>query len=349
LVNLVFDLSGTLSISHKEFEELIKKSGGEVVSSVTQRATHLISTPDEVKLKSSKIKKADKEEIPIVSEQFITDSIAKKELQLEEFYSLRNDDFKSSKSKDEDDDEYTVHGTEDFVESDEEEEMKSKKRKNKSPGGSVTPKAKKPKIEKEEKKPKVEKEEKKPKVKREEKKEKMSSEDFLKKAKSFSVKINTGGGRNADVLELEATPKEFARGSYGWICAGKVFKTTVAKHDINAQVTLNMIVRGSNKVQPSSGKVNSLVEKFESKIKEPMSSNDGEWVDDSIDEDEFNAEDLEEERDGNLSNLSIPLPDRSKSNRSNGSNSPSLKDPLGSEEPTENPGEEEEKWNCEIM
>jgi len=219
-----------------------------------------------------------------------------------------------------------------------------RREKNKSPGGSVTPKAKKLKTEtkKEEKKPKIE-------TKKEEKKEKMSSEEFLKKAKAFSVKINTGSGKNADVLELEATPKQFARGSYGWICAGKVFKTTVAKHDINAQVTLNMVVRGSNKAQPSSSKVNSLVEKFEAKIKEPMSSNEGEWVDESVDDDEFDGEDLEEERDGNLSNLSIPLPERSKPKRSNGSNSPSIKDPLGSEEPTENPGEEEEKWNCEIM
>jgi len=271
--------------------------------------------------------------------------LKKKEIQQEEYYSLRNDDFKSPKSKDEDSDEYTGHSTEDFIEEEEEEEdTKTKKRKNKSPGGSVTPKAKKLKTEpkKEEKKPKIE-------TKKQEKKEIMSTEEFLKKAKPFSVKINTGSGRNADVLELEATPKQFARGSYGWICAGKVFKTTVAKHDVNAQITLNMLVRGSNKAQPSSSKVNSLVEKFEAKIKEPMSSNDGEWVDESVDDDEFNAEELEEERDGNLSNLSIPLPERSKPNRSNGSNSPSLKDPLGSEESAENTGEEEEKWNCEIM
>jgi len=186
----------------------------------------------------------------------------------------------------------------------------------------------------------------------------MSADDFLTKAKPFSIKINTSG-KNSDVLELEAIPKQFARGSYGWICAGKVFKTSVAKHDVNAQVTLNMIVRGSHRA-PASTKVSSLIEKFEGKPPVSISSNedDGEWEEEAVFEDEFDPEALEGEEDGNLSNLSIDLPSRSptgsnqgsRSSKSNGS--PSLSDPLGSENTTENTTENPEEgnqWNCAMM
>jgi hypothetical protein len=61
--------------------------------------------------------------------------------------------------------------------------------------------------------------------------------EFLKKAKSIKVTING--------QEFTLNPKKFTTGSYGWGLAGNVLKVDVDGVEVNAQVTLNLPVRGS--------------------------------------------------------------------------------------------------------
>jgi poly [ADP-ribose] polymerase len=57
-------MSGTLSISRKEMENLIKKNGGDISSSVTKTTTHLITTNQEYESETIKVAKAKKDGIP---------------------------------------------------------------------------------------------------------------------------------------------------------------------------------------------------------------------------------------------------------------------------------------------
>jgi len=61
--------------------------------------------------------------------------------------------------------------------------------------------------------------------------------EFLKSAKPLKITVNSE--------EFTAQPKEFSSGSYGWTLTGKVLKTTVGGKAVQAQIGLNMPVRGS--------------------------------------------------------------------------------------------------------
>jgi len=68
-----------------------------------------------------------------------------------------------------------------------------------------------------------------------------SSEGFMKSAKPLHMTI----GDEDFVLE----PKTFSTGSYGWGTAGKTLKVKVSREEMTAQVTVNLIVRGSKEAK----------------------------------------------------------------------------------------------------
>mmetsp|Transcript_27341 Transcript_27341/g.63750 ORF Transcript_27341/g.63750 Transcript_27341/m.63750 type:complete len:476 (-) Transcript_27341:7-1434(-) len=76
----VFALSGRLSQPQKEYEELIKKNGGEVAPSLTTAVTILVSTADDVKACSQKVATANGRGVPIVQEGFVGACIAAKKI-----------------------------------------------------------------------------------------------------------------------------------------------------------------------------------------------------------------------------------------------------------------------------
>ncbi|OFZ14204.1 MAG: DNA ligase (NAD(+)) LigA [Bdellovibrionales bacterium GWA2_49_15] len=71
----VFALTGELSIKRNEFEDLIRKNGGVVSSSVSKNTNYLISNEDESG--SSKFEKAKKYNVAIISEQDFYEMIGK--------------------------------------------------------------------------------------------------------------------------------------------------------------------------------------------------------------------------------------------------------------------------------
>jgi len=84
---LVFVFGSNLSQSRAELINTITSLGGMVVPAVTQRVTHLVCDSKEASnSKNSKVLKAKQYEIHIVTEDFITESVAKDELQDEEYY-----------------------------------------------------------------------------------------------------------------------------------------------------------------------------------------------------------------------------------------------------------------------
>ena len=96
---LVFCCSGTLSVTRKEFEKLIKNNKGGFNSSVTNKTTHLVTTLDEFTNETIKVSKAKKDGIPIVSEDFVHDSIEQKTLMDESNYSLEKPSPEKKKKK----------------------------------------------------------------------------------------------------------------------------------------------------------------------------------------------------------------------------------------------------------
>jgi len=237
--DLTFVLSGNLSSSHKDLEEVIKQNGGDVASNVSQRVTHVISNKEEVKANTAKIAKALKEEIPIVTEEFISDSIASGSLVEEERYTLREDDYRveefaHASQSDSDPGELEEEQEEDVGEDE-------KKRKKSTPTKAKKPKS--PKVQSNDNN--VDKDQPpKKKLKREgsqPKREMIKAEDFVKQAEEVKVKVNVG---KTPVL-FTASPKQFSSGSIGWGLAGKTLKVSVGSQEMTAQVTGSLVIRGS--------------------------------------------------------------------------------------------------------
>jgi len=88
LGGLAFAISGTLSIERNAFRDLILANGGSFLSSVTKKVHYVIATEDEVAEATIKIASARKLNIMILSEDFITDSIAAGELKKPADYAL---------------------------------------------------------------------------------------------------------------------------------------------------------------------------------------------------------------------------------------------------------------------
>ncbi|KAK6359719.1 hypothetical protein TWF696_000861 [Orbilia brochopaga] len=89
LDNLVFALSGTFdNLTKKEVEAMISNAGGTVKSSVTKAVTHLITTPEDFQKKNTKVNAATAAGLPIVSIDWLQDSISKKKKQAESKYDL---------------------------------------------------------------------------------------------------------------------------------------------------------------------------------------------------------------------------------------------------------------------
>jgi hypothetical protein len=99
LKGLTVCCSGTLSVTRTEFEKLIKKHGGSTSASVTGKTTHLVTTPEEFTSETTKVKKAKHTGVPIVSEDFINDSILQKSLANASDYSLDNPSPQKSSKK----------------------------------------------------------------------------------------------------------------------------------------------------------------------------------------------------------------------------------------------------------
>mmetsp|Transcript_115531 Transcript_115531/g.326583 ORF Transcript_115531/g.326583 Transcript_115531/m.326583 type:complete len:474 (-) Transcript_115531:36-1457(-) len=66
-----FAFSGKLSRPRKDYEDLVRKFGGDVKESVTAAVTFLVSTDDDVKVNSAKVATAQARDVPIVQEGFI--------------------------------------------------------------------------------------------------------------------------------------------------------------------------------------------------------------------------------------------------------------------------------------
>jgi hypothetical protein len=103
---MTFCLSGTLSMGRKEMENLIKKNGGKIASTVTKSVTHMLTTENEFENETAKVTKAKEFGLPIIGEDFIHDSIAKEQPVKVEKYSL--DEEVKAAAQEKDDDEYPV-------------------------------------------------------------------------------------------------------------------------------------------------------------------------------------------------------------------------------------------------
>ncbi|CAK0799263.1 unnamed protein product [Prorocentrum cordatum] len=75
-----FALSGKLALPRKEYEETIRKHGGDVAASVTTAVTFLISTEDDVKAVSQKVATALGRKLPVVQEGFVGACVTAKRL-----------------------------------------------------------------------------------------------------------------------------------------------------------------------------------------------------------------------------------------------------------------------------
>mmetsp|Transcript_83477 Transcript_83477/g.186500 ORF Transcript_83477/g.186500 Transcript_83477/m.186500 type:complete len:617 (+) Transcript_83477:109-1959(+) len=84
-----FAISGKLSQPRKEYEELIRKYGGEVANSVTAAVTFLISNEEDVKACSQKVATAKGRSVPIVQEGFIGSCATAKRLLEPGFFAVK--------------------------------------------------------------------------------------------------------------------------------------------------------------------------------------------------------------------------------------------------------------------
>lgn len=86
LKGLVICASGTLSMTRNEFKELVEENNGKFNATITKSVTHLVCDQSEFDNESSKVAKAQSYDIPIVSEDFINDSIEEGKLKKEDEY-----------------------------------------------------------------------------------------------------------------------------------------------------------------------------------------------------------------------------------------------------------------------
>mmetsp|Transcript_41157 Transcript_41157/g.95333 ORF Transcript_41157/g.95333 Transcript_41157/m.95333 type:complete len:497 (+) Transcript_41157:73-1563(+) len=94
----IFAFSGKLSLSHKEYHDLIKAHGGAVATVVTGSTSILVSTEDEVKIGSVKVATALAQGTPIVQEGFVGASIAAKKMLSPEFFLVKGKKRKAAKA-----------------------------------------------------------------------------------------------------------------------------------------------------------------------------------------------------------------------------------------------------------
>lgn len=71
--------------------------------------------------------------------------------------------------------------------------------------------------------------------------------EFLQVAQPLSIDVAQG------LVSLEAKPREFARGSYGWNSTGRM-KINIDGRDVSVTCSLNLTVMGSNKKKPRTAK-----------------------------------------------------------------------------------------------
>eukprot|EP00121_Abeoforma_whisleri_P000170 Awhi_evm1s153 len=96
LAGLSICISGKLSMGRSDWQKKIILNGGAVENGVTKKCTHLITTEDEIDSGTAKVAKAQASGIPILSEDFLLDSISKKKLQPEKKYVLGEEASKKS-------------------------------------------------------------------------------------------------------------------------------------------------------------------------------------------------------------------------------------------------------------
>eukprot|EP00039_Didymoeca_costata_P018537 m.333884 g.333884 ORF g.333884 m.333884 type:complete len:688 (-) comp17240_c0_seq1:115-2178(-) len=75
LKGLTICISGSFSVSRAQMKLRIEEEGGKVAGSLTKAVTHLLSSEDEVAKGTAKVLKAQDTDVPIVTEEFIDDSI----------------------------------------------------------------------------------------------------------------------------------------------------------------------------------------------------------------------------------------------------------------------------------
>jgi hypothetical protein len=81
-------IAGKLSKNQKDFKKIIESHGGELITSMNAVCDYLISNDAELKKKTAKIEMALEQNIPILNEDFIHDSVKSKEKiqDLEKYY-----------------------------------------------------------------------------------------------------------------------------------------------------------------------------------------------------------------------------------------------------------------------
>ena len=72
---VAFCISGTLSMKRADFVKLISDNGGSVAGSVTKAVQYLITTEEEASNPTTKVTAAQNNSIPLVSEDFIVESV----------------------------------------------------------------------------------------------------------------------------------------------------------------------------------------------------------------------------------------------------------------------------------
>eukprot|EP00992_Anisonema_acinus_P003821 TRINITY_DN14167_c0_g1_i1.p1 TRINITY_DN14167_c0_g1~~TRINITY_DN14167_c0_g1_i1.p1 ORF type:complete len:190 (+),score=20.75 TRINITY_DN14167_c0_g1_i1:65-634(+) len=76
LKGCVISMTGTLSETRAQIATFIEDNGGEFSKNVTNRCTHLVTTPSEAACPTDKVFDANKKGVPLVSEKWLRRSVA---------------------------------------------------------------------------------------------------------------------------------------------------------------------------------------------------------------------------------------------------------------------------------
>lgn len=91
LSGVALAVSGTIDgFTRKEFTDLVTNNGGVVFSSITNAVNYLVTTSDDIAKNTTKVKKAKDKSLPLVTFNFIIDSVNMGKLQDPKFYNADN-------------------------------------------------------------------------------------------------------------------------------------------------------------------------------------------------------------------------------------------------------------------
>jgi len=249
---LTFSFAGSFGLTHTELERIVKKHGGDYSTNTKLTdVDYLVTTANAVREKKSQVQKALLQDIPIISEAFISDSILYGRLVDDEAYRLeegknkkkgKKPKFAETHKKD-----YDFDNSDDIAESDSSIDSddlsddqdalkiavpivnKKRKQEEQEPKTPVSKPNKWIKLDndtvKKSPKPKLEPE--------------LKPIDFNNNAKPIPIEVKLPG-ENSNLCSFLAQPRIFSTGACGWSAMGLTFKVNVGGVDVDVQTSFNL-------------------------------------------------------------------------------------------------------------